>query len=227
MKASLLLTHYNKNNCLPNTLYSISRQKTTFPLDICFLDDHSDTDPKSIVDEFLPNAKYHRLRKNSGTQFSHKFCMDMMSKDTDVVIILSVDVIIAQSNAIELLCRKLKPQRVIFAEVRNTIVSDKLYLDFNTNIENVLTYQWTGAVYSGLQRQQHWYMFFSAAYLKDLKTVKYTENNCDVVIDAQFRKHNIRPIYVPTVFGIHQQHKDTIYPCKIQKECPYLCYRKF
>lgn len=228
MKATLLLTHYNKNECLPNTLYSIMQQETSFPLDVCFLDDHSDIDPRLVVKRFLPNAKYLRMGKNTGTQFSHGYCMDMADKDSDIFIILSVDVIITQSNGIEFLCKNLKRKRVTFAEVRNIEMPLTMYATFDLGIEFALANYWEkGAVYSGVGRKEHWYMFFSAIYKEDLETVNYKNNNCDMIVDTLFRKHGIYPIYLPGVKGIHQAHESLIYPCSIQKECPYQCYRKF
>lgn len=228
MKATLLLTHYNKNEYLPNTLYSIARQKTSFPLDICFLDDFSDIDPRLTVEYFLPDAKYLRMGRNAGTQFSHGFCMEMADKDSDIFIILSVDVIITQSNGIELLCKNLKKKRVTFAEVRNVSVPLSMHYAFTSGVEVALKDHWdSGAVYSGVGRKEHWYMFFSAIHKEDLELVNYRNNNCDVVVDALFRKHGIYPTYLSEVKGIHQAHESLIHPCSIQKECPYQCYRKF
>ena len=230
MKVSLLIAHYNKNECLPNTLYSIARQRTSFPMEVCFVDDCSDIDPKPIVDKFLPDAKYLRLEKNAGSQFVRKYCMDLMSKDSGTTVILSTDVIIPQSFGVELLCNGLRSflneKRVAFAYVRNTPVPKDLYLDFEVGVEDILKNQWNGEVYSGIQRKQHWYMFFSAIRLKDLKTLEFDKNNCDVLVDYKMRQNQIYPIYLPGIKGIHQQHESIIYPCKILKECPHLCYRK-
>ncbi len=227
MKATVLLTHFNKQECLSNTLYALSLQETSFPLDICILDDHSNIDPLRIVKEFLPEAKYLRTSKNTGTQFSHGYCMEMADKDSDVFIILSSDVIILHRNGIELLCKNLVKRRVTFAEVRNIEISTIMYTAFDGGVRYALQNHWeAGAVYSGIGRKEHWYMFFSAIYREDLETVNYQNNNCDVVVDALFRKNGIYPIYLPDVQGIHQQHGSLIYPCSILKECPYTCYRK-
>lgn len=226
MKVSLLIAHYNKNECLPNTLYSIARQKTSFPFEVCFVDDCSDIDPKPIVDKFLPDAKYLRLDKNAGSQFVRKYCMDMMDKDSDTVVILSTDVIITSKLGVKILCSNLQKRRIAFAEVRNIKVSPDLYLKFDKEVEGIIYDNWIGEIYSGVQRKQHWYMFFSAINLIDLKQVEFDKNNCDVLIDYKFRKNGIYPIYFPDIKGIHQQHESIIYPCKVLKECPHLCYRK-
>ena len=69
IKVSVLISSYNCNEALPNTFYAISRQKTNFEFEVCFLDDCSYEDPKPIYDLFLrvKHKKGIRLKQHIGS----------------------------------------------------------------------------------------------------------------------------------------------------------------
>ena len=252
MKASILLATYNKNDCLPNTLYSIARQKVSFPFEVCIVDDISIVDPEPIVRKFFDiegsktyfsgkdsnssaltnaHAKYKKLYNHVGGQFSQSLCCDMMDKDTDIVIIQSCDVMYLQDNTIQRLCDTVKPGYFTMAIVKNIAVKPNLWEDYDEEIKPVLA-NWDQTqginIYSGKDRPGGDWLFFLGAMTKeDLLKIDFDYRCCDVVVQQKIKEHGMQPIFLEDVKAVHQKHPPAdLWPCSIVDRCEYWCKRK-
>lgn len=228
MKAAVLIAHYDKNAQLRNTLAGIARQVTTFPFEVCIIDDHSKVDPVSIVEEQLwgkssmMSYKYKRLEKNVGGQFSHGMCMDLVSDDVDVIVVMSCDVVMVGTNIIEELCKRVKGKQVVTAEVHDIPIPEDMYKNFEAHIERSMK-MWDGArTYSNPIRM---YMFLSAVRRDYLEMSGYCELNCDYITHIQFERMGMKHYIYQDLKAIHQHHKNLEYTCSIQKDCEYPCMK--
>uniref|UniRef100_A0A6M3XEL3 Putative glycosyltransferase n=1 Tax=viral metagenome TaxID=1070528 RepID=A0A6M3XEL3_9ZZZZ len=249
MKVSILMTTYNKNEMLPNVLYSIIRQNPPFPYEICIIDDCSDIDPEPIIRKFAPNTIYKRLEKHVGFMYAGNNYLDLISKNTDVVVLQSCDVIHVQNNTIEELCKFVREKTISLAEVIDIPININLYQNFDIEIKEILS-NWNKYIttiaqkanrersntqidkieyplwtkYSG-KNYPGWLFFLGAIKREDLEKIEYDKNSCDAVIAPKMKSLNFKAEY-PEVKGIHQRHPKTIYYCPIVKECEYDCGRR-
>lgn len=227
-KASVLLAHYNKNPCLPNTLAGYARQQTTFPIEYCFLDDHSEIDPQPVVKKYLPQAKYKRLTETAGTQFSLGKAFEMIDDATDVVVITSCDVFPLQTFALDRLCEAAAEGAPAMPEVSDQVVPGGVYENFDAYCEHALK-GWVGSsqwIFLGSKRPLL-YLFLGAVHRKDLEAIDFRHNCCDVVVDYKLREHaGAKPQWMDDLKAIHQHHCSVKYPCAILKDCPFYCYRR-
>ena len=234
MKVAVLLATFNKNDCLPNTLWSLSRQKTSFPVEVCIVDDCSDIDPKLIIEQFLPGAKYKRLDKHVGTQFSQSRCLDMVSSDTDVVVIQSADVMCIQDDVLERLCKGLDGYAdgyFSMAQVRNISVPPDYWRAPEDGFERLRAMY--GAVqgtniYSGSRRPSgDWLLFLGAMTKADAYKINFDYRCCDIVVQHRLKEEGVQPIFADYLWAIHQHHPWTHkWPCSIVDSCEYWCSRK-
>lgn len=235
MKASILMSTYNKNDCLPNTLYSISKQQTSFPLEVCIVDDGSTVDPEPIIRKFIPDAKYKRFETRIGfeTVLSKGF-ESLVSPDSEIVIIQSCDIIHTQPFLVEELCKNVKPKSMAMCEVKSFPVELDAYKNFDIKMNDYLS-NWNnmkGRYYSGSKRPPNKgyidYIFFLAAmYRSDLYYINYHVCDCDCVVNYNIKFRKISPIFVDKLKGIHQEHKRNKYPgCSLIKTCKISCRRK-
>lgn len=231
MKTAVFLATHNKNKYLPNTLYAISRQKTSEPFEVCIIDDHSDKDPEPIIRNFLPEAKYVRLPKTIGFMFSHCYNMDIVSSEVENVIIMSSDVIMASEDTIKNLVSAVKYEAPVFGEVLNMKVPAKLHENYDAEI--ILALNKWGKVFSlkenihtGRHRLSSWLFFLGAIKKDDLCTIEFNYNCCDGVLAPRMMDFKFKPEIHPRIRGIHQFHgKQVIYPCVIEETCKYYCAR--
>lgn len=235
MKASILMSHFNKNECLPNTLHSISKQKASFPFEVCIVDDGSKVDPGPVIKKFLPYAKYQRYDHIGFEKILSKGFTTLIDPQSEIVIIQSCDIVYTQPFIVEELCKNLKPHSIAMAEVKCLPIKLDMYKNFDVEINNYLT-NWNnikGAYYSGSKRPPNKgyidYIFFLAAmFKKDLyKYVRYDVCDCDCVVNYNIKYHKIIPIFLDNLKGIHQLHKRNKYPgCSLLKTCNISCRRK-
>ena len=242
MKVSIIIATWNKNKYLPNALYSLSRQKTSFPLEVCILDDHSDVDPEPIIRQFLPDVTYKRLDKNVGFMFSQGKCLELASPDSDVILIQSDDIIHTQENSVELLCNAVVHRGPSLAEVVDISVPVDLFEDFDNGVKPILS-NWGRYIkqevmdidginynistrYSGKGTGSS--LFFCGAMSReDLEFLEFTKINCDAIIGPKLKdKRNNFVINYPPVRAIHQRHPKSVYHCPIVSTCTYNCIRK-
>jgi len=234
MKASILLATYNKNECLPNTLYSISQQKTTFPVEVCVVDDCSDVDPEPIIKKFVPDAKYKRLEKHVGLPYFQSICCELMSEDSDIVIIQSSDVMYLGNSVIQNLCDAVKPGFFSMATVKNISVGDKLYQHDILYGDTTKTFikNWDQVqgihIYSGKDRPGgDWLLFLGAMTKDDMIKIDFDYRCCDVIVQQKIKEKGLQPIFLDEVKAVHQKHPPAdLWPCSIVDSCEYWCRRK-
>jgi len=232
MKAAILLATYNKLECLPNTFYSIKRQETSFPVEVCIVDDRSDfPGPERFVQFFLPDAKYKRLEKHVGTQFSQSKCLELISDDTDIVIIQSCDVMYLQDDLIEKLCEGVTDGKFAMAGVKNVSVPIDYWRDRETGIQQLnQEYESTQGIniYSGTGRpSRDWLLFLGAMTVNDAYKIDFDFRCCDVVVQQRIREEGLQPIFRDDLHAIHQLHPPAHrWPCSIVDSCEYWCSRK-
>lgn len=231
MKTAVFLATYNKNKYLPNTLYAISRQKTSEPFEVCIIDDHSKEDPEPIIRKFLPDAKYVRLPKTVGFMFSHCYNMDIVSPEVENVIIMSSDVIMASENIIEDFVSVVKHGSPIFGEVLSMKVPKTLHQKFDSEIILALD-KWRKVfahkenICTGRHRLTSWLFFLGAIKKDDLYSIEFNYNCCDGVLAPKMMDFKFKPEIYPRIKGIHQFHgKQIIHPCTIEEICKYYCAR--
>jgi len=229
MKAAVLIAHYNKNEQLKNTLIGIARQKTQHPFEVCIVDDRSEVDPMGAIGEILIPAdidyKYKRLEKNYGAQYSQKPCYDLVSDDVDTIIIMSCDVIMADTNIIEELTNQLwslDGNYIVTGDVRN-ISFPKIAHDFEFEIDKTMEVWDISQTYSNPIRM---YLFMTAIKRHILDRSDFKNNNCDVLMDTSLKRLGCKHYIDKELRAVHQKHPDVIHPCSIVNECKYSCIRR-
>jgi len=223
MKATLLLATFNKNECLPNVLASIARQEISFQFDVCVFDDASAEDPKPIVDKFLPRYKYQRAQKSFGTHHSIPECFKMADEDSDVIIMMSSDVIIAEPFGIEKLCKGIGSMKVAMAEVKNIEVSPNLHKNFD-DISKVLAKwgKYKRFYCCGPKRMGFW-LFLAALRREDFLKAGFDKLVCDRINTLRgggMKGKGFIGNCVHEVKAIHQKHAWMTHPCSFT-DCDY------
>jgi len=225
-KASVCMSIYNKNDVLPNVLYSLSQQKTTFPFEVCIVDDHSDEDPYPIIEEFLVSkgipVKYQRLDQYEGFMVAYDLVLNMPSEGYNCMVLQSADVIYLEDDIIEQLCNNLSPHFFTMLEVQNLAISKDFYLNFEEN-KNFVLQNWNNYTqlrrqllyYEGVKRETTWFFFLGAILKEDLK-----ENYavCDMLFNKNLHENRMVPIFINS-HAVHQNHRHLQYECPLIKSC--------
>lgn len=230
VKVSVFLTTYNKNSILPNTLYSISKQKTSFPLEICIVDDCSAVDPKPIIDKYLPSAKYLRLPSNEGFLHAKVHCLDLVSKDTDIIIIHHVDVVLLQEFAYAEIVKHIMESTVVFTEVRDFQLPTCMHKNYGTITKQLLS-NWdtkltnTYIICTGAACPAVWLFYLGGIFLSDLEKIDYRVRSCDAAIAPKMRKAGYEAKILKYVRSVHQLHPKVVIPCSDVEVCDFYCSR--
>ena len=228
MKATLYIATCNKNDVLSNTLFSIARQKVSFPFEVCIVDDHSDVDPEPIVRKFIPDAKYMRLDKRYGSDTSNTYMQEMASKDTDIFIRQSADVIHARPDTIEMLCKGVKKKQVCMAAVSNTNPPHDIHSYFGKYLPKLYKQAAKGRKRSRVGKTQTSFYFFLGAILKsDYNSLKCTSGpHCDVMLGDELIAKGFVANYPKNTIGFHQQHEQNLAPCSRIDTCELFCFTR-
>lgn len=224
MKATLYMATYNKNDLLPNTLYSIARQKTSFPYEVCIVDDCSDIDPEPIIRKFIPNAKYKRLDKQQGFDAVTTHVLDLASDDSDIIIMQSADVIHYSEDTIERLCKGVGNKTICMARVNNTNPPRDMYKNFEKHLPEVLK-QWESGQTRGHPGSP--LFFLGAISRKDYESIKCISGpHCDEMLRREMKSSQYSFVFPEGLIGFHQHHDTTTVPCKRLSECDINCRLK-
>ena len=229
MKATLFMATYNKNNELPNTLYSIARQKISFPLEVCIVDDNSDIDPEPIIRKFIPSAKYKRLDKQVSPDVIHSYALDLASKDSDILIRQSSDVIHGSTNTIERLCKGVAKKKICMATVANTDPPLNMHKKFDKVLPTILKQHRKGKRRSkaGGTTQTSFYFFLGAIRRTEYESLDCTKGpHCDVMLAEELMLKKYIANYPKKLFGFHQPHPKSLIPCSRIDTCDLFCYTK-
>jgi len=234
VKASIVMITYNKNHQLPNVLHSIVRQKVDFPFEVCIVDDCSDVDPKSIVEKHLVGIdyKYKRLETHFGSMAVKSHALNLISPDSDVVVLQSADVIWMKESLLQMLCSNVKPSQFALATVRNVpapLTNPKMYEDFKQGVRKVSAF-WkrpnkgllkdkrSMRVRSG-PRVSQWYFFLGAIRRADLFSLDVMKSWCDVTFHFMLKDARFTPYFLSGIDGIHQEHPRTFFMCQFADTC--------
>lgn len=232
-RASIFIAAHNKRLPMSNVIHAISIQKTSFPLEVCFVEDGSDPNEEclSILDHKLPHDmwKYCRLTKNVGCGKSQIECLSMMAPDSDAIILQSADVMYAGTDVLEKLVIGLEPMVCTMAEVRNVEVPEGLWADYDKlgyyldeeRLHETLDYinkdpkqpergkySLLHTVFSGPRQpapDRRWFFFLGAIRKKDIYKTCFRQSCFDIDLSASLHKEGFQVKYVDAV-GIHQKH---------------------
>ena len=240
MKVSLLLVVKDKKDVLRNTLHSIIKQKTSFPYEVCVLDINSSENLAPFIKKIIPDVRYKKLNMDIPFIYTKGICLDLVSSNSDIIVIQGNDVIQVYDFTLEDLCRNVGPKTVSIAEVIDIPVDKDLYKNFEPKV-NAISRNWNNYIqcyygkidgveyslsprYTG--RKSSSILFFLGAIKKDdLNLLNFVKNNCDAVLSPKMKKLGFKINY-PDIKGIHQRHPKTSYPCPIVNSCQYYCIRK-
>lgn len=236
-KASITFSIYNKEyNVLNNTICSIVKQKTTFPFEIVIIDDGSEMEYNDFFDSIkLPkhiNLKYKKTEK-VGFPFAKSKCIDMLDKNSNVIIMQSADIIFGNKYTLQKLYDNVKEKYYTLANVRNFKVNQNICENYEEKTKKILK-EWSKKqrkdIYCDPSRKKALLFFLGAIRRVDLLNyTSWEKNSCDAVIGTQLRKlrdqNRFLPIWVKGAIGIHQEHKKIWYECPIQDTCNFKCKR--
>ena len=229
MKATIYMATFNKNDVLPNVLYSIARQKVSFPFEVCIVDDHSDVDPEPIIRKFLPDAKYKRLDRQRSFDSLAGHILDMVSDDSDILIMQSSDVIYGNIHTIEMLCNGVGKKQVCMADVRNTNPPIDMYKNFKKHLPLIDQQYQKGTKRSKPNSKgvSKFYFFLGAIRRSDYDSLECTkEPYCDGMLSRNLINSKFIANYSKQVIGFHQQHPMTTIPCSRLHSCVKMCALK-
>jgi glycosyltransferase involved in cell wall biosynthesis len=218
IKASVIVSSYNCNEALPNTLYAISRQKTNFEFEVCFLDDCSYEDPKPIYDYFLrvKHKKGIRLKQHIGNiidsrrfpkewNFKSSFSMAFEMATADIVIWNHGDVIMATDNIIQEFVDKMESKTIQIPDVRTIPVPENLYINFEEGVNNILKNFKDYPLYQG--DRLSFAPTLMGFYKKDLYDLEYDKNPSEGHITAMIDRKKYNKNFRNDIVGIHQAHE--------------------
>ena len=219
MNASIFLSTYNKNEVLPNVLYSIARQKTLIPFDVCIVEDCSDVSPIPIIREFFPEARIFENDKNVGPFITTSWCLDLISNDSDIIIMQSADVVWAQDTILQELCEGVSDKTIALVRVANAskeLAPPDMYRDFENGIR-VVENEWAdNKPTARFGKDGRWYFFLGAILRKDFESMETRKPFCDEMLHRMMQEHGFKLNDLSHLSGIHQEHP------VFWKECPYM-----
>ena len=243
MKASIWIAVWNNANLLSNALYSLSIQKTDFPFEVCIVDDCSFINPEPIVRKYFPDAKFKVLDSHKGFNFAQSHCFDLVSDDTDVILMQTADVIYTKPNIVNELCHGVRKKIISLPEVVDIPISENMapkefadrigyclnnwdrFIHYRkTDIDGVIFEVHTKYLGEGCS----WLFFSGAIRRDDFEDLGYdaNENICDGRLYCNLRVCGFRANIMPQLRVIHQRHPKTAYPCSVMSSCFVDCLRK-
>jgi len=219
IKASLVISSYNCNRELPNTFYAISRQKTNFEFEVCYIDDCSYEDPKFIYDYFLrvKHKKGMRLKQhigslgNSGSFLPNKFknsfamLLDMVSPESEIIILNHGDVIMPYDNMIQKFVDEVEEGVIKVPEIHTISIPQDLYINFEEGIEKAFKSEEEKPLYQGVNRNSL-ALTLMCLYKKDLEKLEFQSDSHEVSLKIKMKKLGYKIINYEGMVGIHQSH---------------------
>ena len=214
-KISIITSLYNKNDSLRNTLTGLMKQKISVPYEICIVDDGSDVNPESIVRECIPDniLKFKRFEKNIGPVKATTEAYKMASKESDILVTMSGDVIILDTDGIEKLCMGVDEGVFTIGEIKTLEINFNMYDNWNSEVKRLKgifddldTYN---HVYCGSLKPNRWFIFLGGFRRGDAERSKIFES-WDVNYRGNLRKLKYKPVF-PMVKAIHQMHDTILY----------------
>jgi len=194
---------------------------------ITVMDDCSPQDPKLIVDTFLPGSKYVRLDRRYGGRVTRSKDFDHLPDNTDIIFMMSSDVLLLDSDYIEKSVNLVRPGRMGMGLVRNLPVPRDYYLqpqfkkDQYTDKWNSLTKN--ASIYCGPDRADDLVALYAGAItVKDAISVGFKDEDCcDAVTTIKMVEHKMKAAYDRRARAIHQAHPYIQHPCPAYGGCKY------
>jgi len=216
MKASIFLRIYNKGNDLPNVIHSIARQDPPFDWDVCAAMDGPQEEAEELLVSLLPNINISRYERSLSMKMNSR-CLDVVSPDSDIIIIQSSDVIHCDMDTIEQLCKGVVKRRVCSAEVKEIRTDPNLYKSFESNMNELLKDQWEDAKvkagYVANKERRKYFPFLMAIRREDFEYLGLRGSIwCDNIITSRLMRMGFES-YFPGVKGIHQEHDRYMHAC--------------
>ncbi len=238
-KIAVFMPTRNRREVLPNALYSLSLQETTFPWELCVSDDGSDIDPEPLLKEFFPTVRYKRYTESKGFTKCFDGCFDVISNDVDVIVMQSSDIIHTSPNSLENLVANVAPSKVAIANVVDIEISTDFYKRFDQNMQEILDHWDSYKTTIDLKLGNRIYscstqytspgspLFFLGAIMrKDLEKIGFKGCNCDARTTQNMIRFGIIPTFFSELKTIHQRHTKATPICPIEKDCSVYCIRK-
>lgn len=245
MKVSVFMSTHNKNKLLPNAMYAISRQVVDFPVEFCIIDDNSDVDPLPIIHNFLPKdwVKYKRLEKHVGFMYAQSKCFELMSPDTDVIILQSCDVIPIYPYTYKILTDNVGDRMPVLPCTVDMPIDEDLWKNDWDNELARIDRQWEkyitaidlnikGDVYKNSSTLYtgrpgcSWLFFLGSIFKDNLMDLGYHKGGCDAMLSSKMKQLGYQVKMFPLLKVIHQRHEKTSPLCPIIDRCDIHCIRK-
>ncbi len=223
MKVSILMATFNKFDCLPNTIVSITNQLTTHELQLVVVDDVSLACPYGIFNSLRGTIPLAFLPLNHHVGFKRSLSMGYAHLNSDAVIIMSCDTMFGDRDLLQTLIDSLEPGVCTMPEVRNLPVSPDLYqfpelIPRYLNEDLIQMTKYPGdfgepsvdfQFYAGPRQpdpNNRWYFFLGAILKKDLDRTTFSEVCYDVAFHNSLKSIGMKMNYIPKV-AIHQTHR--------------------
>jgi glycosyltransferase involved in cell wall biosynthesis len=224
MNVSIITSTWNKEECLPNTLTSVTWQKTNHNLEWCIVDDGSIIDPHPLLVKYCGNIllRYKRL-PHVGFKFAQFNALDLISPNTEAIILQSCDTLYASPNLIQDMIDSLKPGIAVLPNVRSIPVQPDLFchpekLEYYLS-DDRLKDDWTHVYpddflstgeplfFQGNNANlDNWLFFLGAILLDDLLNRTCWKSDCsDVIVSNSMHESGMQVQYIDGM-GIHQRH---------------------
>ncbi len=239
MKVSIFMPVYKKNYALPAVLYSLRLQKVDFEYQLCVIDDCCPEKPWTIIKEYFPNAKYKRLDRHHSFDTVMGFCFDFVPKETEIIIMMSADVVCSNENVLQTLYNNCLPNQAAFATVANaskqlTEACSEIFFRLADTKEfynwlSLVNKDWNTTppqIRSGKTAYQD-YFFLGAIRKEDMEVFDNIKKPwCDVMLHYNIANYGIKCFYPENTFGIHLWHEPTLLKCANMDTCNYICKLK-
>lgn len=222
IELSVVISNYNSNEDLPNTFYSLSRQKTDFDWEVCFLDDCSWDDPLRFYNEFLTvkNKKGMRLKQHIGNlgqnvnfpnhpwfRPSTAIAFDMVAETSKIVVLLLSDIVLPQDDILQKFHDRMEPKVVQTPWVWTWPVPHDLYKNFEEGIKPILADCDKGALYqSTIPPREYQYPCLMPFYKETLKEVEMDKCMHEVELSIRMRQRGYTLVKSEDIVAVHQMH---------------------
>lgn len=232
MELSVVVSNYENVDFLPNSFTSLSRQKTNFEWEVCFLDDCSCEDPKPFYDKYLTvkNKKGMRLRQHVGnlginrsfdahTWFKPGASIAVEMASADIIVIMHSDILILDDDALQKFYDRMQEKVLQIPKIWTRDVDKNMYLDFDTGIEKANTWNTTDMLYQDtVPPRPYQGPAFMPFYRKTLDEIKYHGNVHEIDLTREYAENGYT-MEPSEIRAVHQKHRNIPNVFAINGQC--------
>jgi glycosyltransferase involved in cell wall biosynthesis len=227
VKVAVSMATYNKDECLENVLYSLKRQEKNFPFDLCIIDDHSDIDPEPLIGKYFPSVIYKRNKERQGFDVVFGRALELISDNTDIVILQSADVVHIEDYLIEDLIDNVDDKIISMPAVKNGDFPTNAYKNFEGEISKLKERWEISPPLFRCSPVYRWYFFLGAIRKIDAEELGlFGKPLCDVVLADALSEKGFKRRWLGHLTGIHSNHKASWWPCQNINSCNLKCKLK-